>query len=67
MEETRYYRFESGNVILRRTGSRVEKFGRDGVWTYQPSLLSRFMNGMEGLEEISEEEADRFVSERKRR
>ncbi len=67
MAKTRYYRFESGNVILRRTGDRVEKFGRDGVWIYQPSLLSRFMNGEEGLVEITEQEAMRFVAEHQRK
>ena len=57
----RYYRFESGNVILRRRGNRVEKFGKDGVWVYKPSLLSRFMNGGEGLLEITEREAMDFI------
>ena len=61
MEETRYYRFDEGNAILRRTGDRVEKFGRDGVWVYRPHLISRFANGEEGLEEISEKEAERLV------
>lgn len=63
--ETRYYRFESGDVILRKTGNRVEKFGRDGVWTYRPSLISRFMNGEEGLVEITEQEAERLIGERR--
>lgn len=66
MHETRYYRFDSGDVILRRTGDRVEKFGRDGVWVYRPHLISRFANGEEGLEEISEKEAMRLVAERQR-
>lgn len=64
MEETRYYRFESGNVILRRTGDRVEKFGKAGSWVYKPYLMSYFMNGEEGLQEISEQEARRIVEER---
>ena len=66
MRETRYYRFESGNVILRRTGDRVEKFGKDGVWIYKPHLMSRFLNGEEGLIEITEEEAKKFVEARRR-
>ena len=44
-----------------------KKFGRDGVWIYQPSLLSRFMNGEEGLVEITEREAMRFIAEHQRK
>lgn len=57
MQEPRYYRFESGNVILRRIGDRVEKLGRDGVWVFEPYLMSYFLNGEEGLVEITEQEA----------
>ena len=64
MGKTRYYRFESGNVILRRTGDKVEKFGKDGVWIYKPHLMSRFLNGEEGLVEISEKEAKAIVKAR---
>ena len=64
MNETRYYRFASGNVILRRTGDVVEKFGRDGTWHYQPHLLSYLMNGEDEPREITEEEAQAFVAGR---
>lgn len=66
MEKTRYYRFDTGNALLRRTGDRVEKLDRDGVWTYKPYLISYFMGGSEGLEEVSEQEARRILEERHR-
>ena len=29
---TRYYKFVSGSVIVRRTGDKIEKKGKKGVW-----------------------------------
>ena len=66
MEETRYYRFDEGNAILRRTGDRVEKLDKNGVWNYRPYLMSYFMGGREDLEEISAQEARRIFEERHR-
>lgn len=64
MQGTRYYRFESGNVILRKVGDKVEKLGKDGVWVYKPHLMSRFLNGEEGLVEITEQEAMALIRKR---
>lgn len=64
MQQTQYYRFESGKVILRKVGDKVEKFGKDGVWVYKPHLMSRFLNGEEGLVQITEQEAQEFIRKR---
>lgn len=56
-EETRYYRFDIGNVIVRRTGDLIEKFGEDKQWVPAPHLRYRFMSGNMSLTEISKEEA----------
>ncbi len=55
--ETRYYRFSVGSVIVRRTGEKIEKKGRSGVWEAAPQLAWRFVTEDESLIEISAEEA----------
>ena len=55
-EKTRYYRFDRGNVIVRRTGDRIEKKGKSGVWEDAPNLRIRFISGDDSLIEISPDE-----------
>ena len=61
MEETRYYRFDIGDVIVRRTGDRIEKRGKNNIWEPAPHLRYRFMSGNMSLTEISKEEADKII------
>lgn len=56
-EKTRYYRFPVGSVIVRKTGNKVEKKGKRGVWENAPYLLWRFVTGDSDLTEITPEEA----------
>ncbi|XME04003.1 hypothetical protein QYZ88_007440 [Lachnospiraceae bacterium C1.1] len=56
-KKTRYYKFIAGSVLVRRTGDRIEKKGRNGVWETAPNLAWRFARDDDSLIEISEEEA----------
>ena len=64
MEETKYYRFSVGSVIVRRTGNKIEKRGKRGVWEDAPQLYRRFVLPDSDLTEISEEEALRMMKNR---
>lgn len=55
-EKTKYYKFTAGSVILRRTGDKIEKFGKKGVWEDASNLAWRFARGDDSLIEISEED-----------
>lgn len=61
-EETKYYRFDKGNVIVRRTGDIIEKMGHNNIWEPSPQLRYRFMSGNMSLTEISKEEADALIN-----
>lgn len=54
MEKMKYYRFEKGNVLVRKCGDKVERKGADGVWRSAPELLWRFMSGDMSLVEVDE-------------
>ena len=58
MEPTRYYRIEPSDVIVRLTGTVVEKKGADNTWKRAPELLYKFASGDVNLIEISQAEAD---------
>ncbi len=55
-EETKYYRFIMGNVIVRRTGNKVEKKGKSGKWENAQHLLARLVTDDDSLIEISADE-----------
>ena len=54
MEQTRYYRFEQSDIVVRVSGTVVEKRGADNVWKRAPELLYKFASGDVNLIEISE-------------
>ena len=63
MEEPKYYRFDKGNVIVRRTGDIIEKMGKNNIWEPAPNLRYRFMSGNMSLTEISKEEAENLIGQ----
>lgn len=63
MEETKYYRFDTGEVIVRRTGDLIEKRGKNHIWEPAPHLRYRFMSGNMSLTEISKEEAEALIDQ----
>ena len=60
-EKTRYYKFPVGKVIIRRTGDKIEKKGKSGVWENANNLAWRFCSGDGDLIEISEKEAQGYL------
>ena len=58
-EKTHYYKFIAGSVIVRRTGDKIEKKGKSGVWEDAKNLGWRFSRDDDALIEITEEEASR--------
>ena len=63
MEETKYYRFDIGNVIVRRSGDLIEKMGKNNTWEPAPHLRYRFMSGNMSLTELSKEEAENLIKQ----
>ena len=61
MEETKYYRYDIGDVIVRRKGDLIEKMGKNNIWEPAPHLRYRFMSGNMSLTEISIEEAEGMI------
>lgn len=58
VDRTRYYRFEQSDIVVRLTGTVVEKKGADDAWKPAPELLYKFASGDVNLIEISEAEAN---------
>lgn len=56
MEETKYYRFPVGSVLIRKTGDLIEKKGKSGVWENAMDLAWRFYHGDMDLTEVSPDE-----------
>ena len=63
MEETKYYRFDIGDVIVRRSGDLIEKLGKNNIWEPAPHLRYRFMSGNMSLTELSKEEAENLIKQ----
>lgn len=61
----KYYRFNSGNGGLRKTGFKVEYLDMNGDWIENPDLLRKFVNKDTDIHEITEEEALELVRSRK--
>ncbi len=59
--KTRYYKFPVGSVVLRRSGDKLEKKGKKGIWEDASNQLWRFYSGDDDLIEISPEEAGEEV------
>ncbi len=57
----RYYKFPVGSVVLRRSGDKLEKKGKKGIWEDASNQLWRFYSGDDDLIEISPEEAGEEV------
>ena len=66
MEETKYYRFDIGDVVVRRSGDLIEKLGKNNIWEPAPHLRYRFMSGNMSLTEISKEEAENLFKQHSR-
>lgn len=63
--ETRYYKFDTGGGGMRRTGAFVEYLDQDGNWVENRDLFRIFVGGDTDFDEITEEEAEELVRNRK--
>ena len=63
--KTRYYRFNTGDGVVRRTGAFVEYLDQNGNWIENRDLFRMFVGGDTDFHEITEEEAQMFVDKRK--
>ena len=52
----KYYRFPVGEVIVRRSGDKIEKKGKKGIWEDAPDLMWRFARDDDALIEMSQDE-----------
>ncbi len=67
VEETRYYRFYTGDGAVRRNGAKVEYIDQHGNWVEDRALFSMFVGGDSDYYEISKEEANQLAEKRKRK
>lgn len=65
--ETKYYKFTSGNGVMRRTGVIVEYLDKNGNWVENSELFRVFVGGDTDYVEISEEEAEQLAINKKNR
>ena len=63
--ETKYYKFDIGGGGMRVTGNKYEYLGRNGDWVEDRTLIRKFIGGDTDYDEISEEEAEILVRNRK--
>ena len=63
--KTRYYRFTTGSGVVKRTGAFVYYLDKDGNWIKNSDLFRMFVGGDTDYYEISEEEAEQLVKNRK--
>lgn len=63
--KTRYYRFNTGDGAVRRTGAFVEYLDQNGNWIENRDLFRMFVGGDTDFYEISEDEAQALVEKRK--
>ena len=65
MEKIRYYKFDIGDGAMRRIGARVDYLDSNGEWVEDRSLIRKFIGGDTDFDEITEEEAQKIVDNRK--
>lgn len=65
MEKTRFYKFDIGDGAMRRTGAKIEYLDKNGEWVEDRSLIRKFIGGDTDFDEITEEEAEIIVRNRK--
>ena len=59
--KTRYYKFNTGDGAVRRTGAFVDYLDSDGNWVEYRDLFRMFVGGDTDFYEITEEEAEQLV------
>lgn len=64
-EKTKYYKFDIGSGLMRKTGPKLESLGKDGEWFENHRLLRKFFGGDMDFEEIPEEEAEGIAEKRR--
>lgn len=65
MEKIRYYKFDIGDGAMMRIGARVYYLDSNGEWIEDRSLIRKFIGGDTDFDEITEEEAQSIVNNRK--
>lgn len=65
MEKIRYYKFDIGDGAMRRIGARVDYLDSNGEWIEDRSLIRKFIGGDTDFDEITEEEVQKIVNNRK--
>ena len=63
--ETKYYKFDIGDGAMRRAGSKIEYLDQNGNWVEDARLIRKFIGGDTDFDEITEEEAEQLVKNRK--
>ena len=65
-EKCQYYSVYNGSYYAKRTSDdRFFILDSFGEWVYYPSLLKEFYDVLSGYIEISKEEMDNYISEKK--
>ncbi|WP_010249273.1 hypothetical protein [Acetivibrio cellulolyticus] len=67
INRTRYYKFDIGDGLMRRTGAIIEYLDKDGNWIEDRNLIRKFIGGDTDFDEISFEHALKIIEERSRK
>lgn len=66
MEKIRFYKFDIGDGAMRRIGTKIEYLDSNGEWIEDRSLIRKFVDGDTDFDEITAEEAQKIVDNRKK-
>ncbi len=64
MSETKYYKFDIGDGLMRRTGVITEYLDKDGNWIEDRNLFRKFVGGDTDFDEVPYEDALKIIEKR---
>lgn len=64
VDKIRYYKFDIGDGLMRRTGAKIEYLDTTGKWIEDRNLIRKFIGGDTDFDKVTEEEAKLIVQNR---
>lgn len=64
MDNARYYKFDVGDGLMRRSGAVIEYLDKDGNWIEDRNLIRKFVGGDTDFDEVTFEKAQQIIKKR---